>query len=278
MLRSADLHYARTRALAERAAREARKGDVALVVVRHQAAAATTVTAALSAMLAEQGTPVAPEAELAPLAFTAAPEAVSRIADKIDTNWQLDRLVQSLVLDAARAAESVSIVSRPRVGYVRYLSPPSCSRCAILAGRFYRWSAGFRRHPGCDCTHLATTDPRSEYIQNPHDLVEKGLVTGLSKADRRALADGAELNQLVNAKNGSLRRVNFGPGRTVSITDAGMTSRGIAGKRLGDLRKVDGSRYRVSGGMRLTPDSIYRVADGDRDLAMQLLKRNGYIT
>lgn len=278
MLRSADLHYARTKALAERAAREARKGDVAAVVIRHQAAAALTTTAALSAMLTEQGTPVAPEAAISPIAFTASAEAVTRMADEVDQDWQLDRLVMSLVTDAARGAESVGIVTRPRVGYVRYLSPPSCSRCAILAGRFYRWSSGFDRHPGCDCTHLPTTDPRSEFIQNPHDLVDRGLVTGLSKADRRALADGADLNQLVNAKNGSLRRVNFGPGRTVTTTTAGTTSRGIAGKRLGDLRKVEGSRYRVSGQMRLTPDSIYRAADGDRATAMRLLKLHGYIT
>lgn len=243
MLRSADLHYARTRALSERAAREARKGDVARVVVRHQAAAAATVTAALSAMLAEQGTPVPPGAALAPLAFTASPEAVTEMAAAVDQNWQLDRLVMSLVTDAARGAESVSIATRPRVGYVRYVSPPCCSRCAILAGRFYRWSSGFDRHPGCDCTHLPTTDPRSEFIQNPHDLVDKGLVTGLSKADQRALTDGADLNRLVNAKNGGLRRANFGVGRT-----------------------------------RLSPDSIYRAADGDRPTAMRLLRLHGYIT
>lgn len=278
MLRSADLHYARTRAIAQRAAREARRGDVGAVVVRHQAAAASTVTAALSAMLAEQGTPVPPEATLLPLAFTASPEAVTEMASQVDADWQFDRMVMSLVADAARGAESVSIATRPRVGYVRYLSPPSCSRCAILAGRFYRWSSGFDRHPGCDCTHLATTDPRSEFIQNPHAMVDKGLVTGLSKADRRALADGADLNQLVNAKNGSLRRVNFGPGRTVTTTTAGVTSRGIAGKSLGGLQKVDGSRYRVSNRMRLTPDSIYRAADGDRATAMRLLKAHGYIT
>jgi len=278
MLRSADLHYARTKAISERAAREARKGDVAAVVVRHQAAAASTVTAALSAMLGEQGTPVPPEATLMPLAFTASPDAVTEMAGKVDAEWQLDRLVMSLVADAARGAESVSIATRPRVGYVRYLSPPSCSRCAILAGRFYRWSSGFDRHPGCDCTHLPTTDPRSEFRQNPYDLVDRGLVTGLSKADRRALADGADLNQLVNAKNGSLRRVNFGPGRTVATTTAGTTSRGIAGKRLGDLRKVDGSRYRTSSRMRLTPDAIYQAANGDREMAMRLLSLHGYIT
>lgn len=278
MLRSADLHYARTKALAERAVREAKKGDVATVVVRHQAAAASTADAALAAMLTEQGTPVAPEAVIAPLAFTAAPESVTRMADEIEEAWRLDRLIMSLVADAAVGAMSVGIVARPRVGYVRYVSAPCCSRCAILAGRFYRWSAGFKRHPGCDCTHLPTTDPRSEYRQNPYDLVDKGLVTGLSKADMRALADGADLNQLVNFKNGSIRSVNFGPGRTVTTTNAGMTSRGIAGQRLGDLQRVDGSRYRVSQRMRLTPESIYRAANGDREVAMRLLKLHGYIT
>src|SRR5690348_18342012 len=34
------------------------------------------------------------------------------------------------------------------------LNPPSCQRCAILAGRWYRWSQGFLRHPRCDCVNL----------------------------------------------------------------------------------------------------------------------------
>lgn len=277
MLESADQHHAQTAALAQRAARQARNGDVGLVVVRHQAAAAMLATGAVTAMLAEQDTPVPPEAALAPLAFTADPETVTSIAADVGEAWRLDRLVMSLVADAARAAESVSITTRPRVGYVRYVSPPSCSRCAILAGKFYRWSEGFLRHPGCDCTHLPSTDPRSEYIQDPNELVEQGLVTGLSKADRRALADGADLNQVVNAKDGSIRRVNFGPGRTVTVTGQGTTVRGLAGGRLGDPRKVEGSRYRRSSQMRLTPDACYRVADGNREKALELLKRNGYI-
>lgn len=245
MLRSADRHYATTRALAEKAAREARRGDVAAVVIRHQATAALTATGAVTAMLAEQGTPVAPEATLVPLAFTAEPAAVTQMAASVDSQWRLDRLVLSLVADAARGAESVSIATRPRVGYVRYLSPPSCSRCAILAGRFYRWSDGFQRHPGCDCTHLATTDPRSEYRQNPHDLVEQGLVTGLSKADARALADGADLNQVVNVRS----------------KKAGLVQSGEALDRAG----------------RPTPAGIYRAAGSDRDKALSLLAQHGYI-
>lgn len=245
MLRSADLHYARTRALAERAVRESRKGDAVRVIVRHQAAAATTVTSALSAMLAEQGTPVAPDAELVPLAFTTPADSVTQMVEKADTSWRLDRLVAALVTDAARGAESVSITTRSRVGYVRYVSPPCCSRCAILAGRFYRFSSGFLRHPGCDCTHLPTTDPRSEFIQDPSDLVDKGLVRGISKADIRALDEGADLNQLVNVRSRS----------------AGLTAGGQA----------------LARGNRLTPAGVYARSGEDRAKALNLLAANGYI-
>lgn len=277
MLRSAKRHQQQTAAIAQKAVREARRGNVGGVVVRHQAAAALTATAAISAMLSEQGTPVAPEATLVPLAFTADPVVVDKMVAELDS-WRFDQLVASLVADAARAAESVSIATRPGVyGYVRVVSTPCCSRCAILAGRVYRWDADFQRHPNCDCSELPSKYPDSEFKTNPYELVDGGHVSGLSKADMRAYRDGADLNQLVNAKRGGLRRVNFGPGRTVSVTTEGTTSRGIAGKRLGNLQKVDGSRYRRSGRMRLTPDSIYKAADGDREMALRLLKRHGYI-
>jgi hypothetical protein len=246
MLKSADRHYAHTRALALRAVREARKGNAARTILRHQAAAASTVTAAISAMLAEQGTPVAPSGRLAPLAFTTAPDSLVSMLGGVEQDWQLERLVASLVADAARAAESVSIASRPRVGYVRYVSPPCCSRCAILAGRFYRWSSGFARHPGCDCTHLPTTDPRSEFRQNPHDLVARGLVRGLSKADQKALTSGADLSRLVNLRS---------------------PSAGLAPSGTGLVR-----------GRRPTPAAIYRQAGDDRDEALELLATHGYIT
>ncbi|WP_419404267.1 hypothetical protein, partial [Micrococcus sp. F3Y] len=61
---------------------------------------------------------------------------------------QLRALVKTTVTDAARVAAGADMAARPRVqGYVRMLNPPSCPRCVVLAGRFYRWNAGFRRHP-----------------------------------------------------------------------------------------------------------------------------------
>lgn len=60
----------------------------------------------------------------------------------------LDRMVLTEVADAARAATGVAIVNdRKARGWVRHVTPPSCSRCVILAGRWYRYSAGFARHP-----------------------------------------------------------------------------------------------------------------------------------
>jgi hypothetical protein len=280
MLASADRHQRITRALAQRAAREARKRvNVGAIVVRHQAAAASVVTAGVTAMLAEQQTPVPPEAALVPLAFTADPQTVDNLVADIQEAWRVERLVNSLVSDAARAAESVSITTRPGVyGFVRQVSTPCCSRCAILAGRVYRWDADFKRHPGCDCTEIPAAEPESEFMTNPHDLIEGGHVRGLSKADMKANRDGADLNQLVNYRRGGLRRVNFGPGRTITVTTEGMTSRGIAGKRLGGLKKVDGARYRQSQRMRLAPSAIYKAADGDRETALRLLKMHGYVT
>src|SRR5690606_34733998 len=66
-----------------------------------------------------------------------------------DAGYEARRVISNEIADAGRAATGVGIVSRLGVGYVRMLVPPSCSRCVILAGRYYHWSRGFRRHPNC---------------------------------------------------------------------------------------------------------------------------------
>jgi hypothetical protein len=60
----------------------------------------------------------------------------------------LDMYVETLLADAARSAAAVSLAAHTGVtGYVRVASPPCCARCGLLSGRWYRWSAGFARHP-----------------------------------------------------------------------------------------------------------------------------------
>lgn len=210
------------------------------------------MTAAAEAMLAEQSMSTAADARLNPVAFALAPQVIAASmqtidaeAEKLWTDWRFARLVSSLVQDAGRAAQGVDTATRPRVGHVRHLQLPSCSRCAVLAGRVYRHSTGFKRHPGCDCT-MVPTALDSGLTYDPQELAEQGLVTGLSRADRAALADGADFNQVANARRSP-----------------------------GDLRDASGYLSRAG---RLTPAGIYQMAGNDRAKALGLLKAAGYIT
>jgi hypothetical protein len=179
--------------------------------------------------------------------------------EQIKTDFEFDRLVESIVQDAGRAVESVETVTR-NVAHVRYVNPPCCSRCAILAGRVYRWSDGFQRHPGCDCSMIPTT-VASPLVQDPYQLLRDGQiyttrtdkktgrktqVASLSKADMAAIEQGADLGRVVNVRS----------------KKAGLLEAGHALRR----------------GGRPTPAGIYRLAGTDRDRALALLAQHGYIT
>jgi len=179
----------------------------------------------------------------------------------------LDKIVSTTVADAGRQAAGVDVTTRPGVGYVRMLNPPSCSRCLILAGRFYRWNAGFLRHPRCDCVHVAsragsTAAARDEgLVDDPYqafgDMSEAEQDKTFGKANAQAIRDGADVSQVVNAHRGMTRNGNF--------TLEGTTRRGNAGTLL------------KPGQRRMTPELIYAQAGGDRQRALQLLREHGYV-
>lgn len=250
MLRSASRHYRLSSLLARRAVSEARKvrsrGLVAVagVVVSHQAAQAVMSERAVGEMLVEQEIDSLAEAMLNSLEFTTDVATLGRMLGAAGDSG-FDRLVESIVQDAGRAAESVATAVRPDIYHVRYLSPPSCSRCAVLAGRVYRWSEGFQRHPNCDCVMIPTTVAAPNLIQDPAELMRQGLVTGLSKADAQAVADGADFAQVANVR-----------GRKAGLIESGRV---------------------LSRGGRPTPEGIYRLAS-DRAQAVELLRRYRYIT
>ena len=153
MLQTSERYYRTAARLAQRAVIMARRAATpeaaALVVMQYQATEANEAAIAATAMLAEQGLRDRPEAKIVPLAFTTGAAEVKGMLSQIETDWQFDRLVSSLVQDAGRAAQLTDVTTRPHVRHVRHLNLPSCSRCAVLAGRVYRYSEGFRRHPGC---------------------------------------------------------------------------------------------------------------------------------
>lgn len=304
-LQSARRHYARSALLGRRAVTEARKAAAAAgsaassgvvsTIALYQAASASQAPAAMAQMLAEQSIDAAAEGILNSLAFVTAADSMLTMLDQVqvdsqqDVDWQFDRLVASLVADAGRAAESVSIAATPGAGWVRYLNPPSCSRCAVLAGRIYRWSSGFDRHPGCDCVHVATNAAAAPgLITDPTDLLRNGQITGLAKADAQALSDGASWSQVINAKSGMTDVTLYG--RRAQVTTAGTTRRGAFGssdfaatagydrRSVGRRGAVANSNERTTRRARLTPKAIYDAADGDRDTAIRLLKSYGYIS
>lgn len=247
---SARRNYLLSALIAQRAAREALKvrqsfSKVLTVVLSHQMTQARTSQAAVDQMLLEQQVRVDADAILRLSEFTTEPVTLDRMLRDAQTDQEFQRIVASITQDAARAAESVSVAVRPNVAHVRFVNLPCCSRCAILAGRVYRWSDGFQRHPGCDCSMIPTT-VASPLAQDPDELARSGQVRGLSKADLQALNVGADLGRIVNVRR----------------QQAGLLEAGHALRR----------------GGRPTPAGIYRAAEGDRDVALRLLAENRYIT
>lgn len=170
----------------------------------------------------------------------------------------LETIVRTQVGDAGRVADGVAIAARPRTGWVRMLVGSSCPRCVILAGRFYRYSSGFERHPNDDCISIpAVEDTAGDYTTDPRQAFDEGRVRGLSAADEQAIRDGADMAQVVNAHQG------MSTAGGVKTTTTGTSRRGLAGQRL-------------QGAARLMPEAIYQQARS-RDEAIALLHSHGYI-
>lgn len=236
-----------------------------------------------AASLAAQSTYAAPQAFVNPAAFggfapdgrsldgmlyAAVPHTKLLIGGGMDPNAAkaaggqfLELLAKTAVADSGRAAAGVDIATRPAIGYVRMLNPPSCSRCSLLAGRFYQWNAGFQRHPGCDCIHVPAKGVeavRSEgLIHDPYEYFQ-----GLSEAEQdrvytragaQAIRDGGDIFQVVNSRRG------MKPGGLV--TSEGTTRRGNYGRGKAP---------------RLTPEGIYAQGKS-REETLRLLEKNGYI-
>jgi hypothetical protein len=233
------------------------------------------------------------------VAVTALLDSEQSLQDAFATGLAaLEMMVRTQVADAGRAADSVATVVRPAAaGYTRITDGSPCSQCAILAGRWYRWNAGFERHPSCGCQHVPTGSAPRGLTSNPmtyfRSLSAEEQDKTFGQAAAQAIRDGADISQVVNAERGMRTATLFG--RDLDITLEGTTRRGIAGQRLiaegarlagesaetvrrrtrdGDVeRTVTRQRVQIP---RLMPEEIYRNAD-DRDDAIRLLKRFGYI-
>ncbi|WP_228979698.1 hypothetical protein [Streptomyces sp. DH12] len=199
----------------------------------------------------------------------------------------LEMVTRSLIADAGRIADLAGMIARPRVvTYVRVVELPACSRCIILAGAEYSLSEGFLRHPRCNCT-LAPRRPGDTWeLASPRSLYEQMTAAqqrrAFGDAAASAIRDGADIAQVVNARRGMTTTTRYR--REVRATSEGTTRRGLYGQQRAKFEKAAGVRFGQGTGararasaVRLMPEEIYRLADGDRDHAIRLLKRNGYI-
>lgn len=256
--------------------------DLALVAVSAgQEASARLTEPYMSAVLAQTGQANDPVGMVRPSAFSGVasdgrnldallytPIVTTKIATMTGASQtdamargltRLLRITATQVQDAGRVADGVAIAARQVGGYVRILSLPSCKRCAVLAGRWYRWNAGFSRHPMCDCGAIPARENLSgDLLTDPKAAVESGQVMGLSEADTKAIvADGADVEQVINSTDG----MYTAGGR--KLTRAGTTKAGLAGQRL-------------QGSARLRPEQIYRENSTREDVRREL-RRNGYL-
>lgn len=183
-----------------------------------QLGAARDGSAYVAQALAEQGQHVAPNGQVVPEtiaglsadgraletllygAVVQAKETPGPVAARLAAAQQwLDMAVQTAVADASRDAQLVSVVARPKVRFVRMANAPCCQRCAVLAGRIYRHSEGFQRHPRCDCSMIPQT------VANP-DAAGRNIrpedVKDLTQKQRELIAkgDGSEqhFNRVIN--------------------------------------------------------------------------------
>lgn len=255
--------------------------NMVAILTAAQTGAAAVSAEGVSKQLAQSGQPdvaagiVNPEAfagtasdgrSLDGLLYGAVAHAKQAIGDGAPLQTALDMGGRFLTLvsltavsDAGREAAAAGIAARPTVGgYVRMLNAPSCSRCVILAGKFYRWNEGFRRHNRCDCIHIPSSENVAGDLRtNPYEyfkaLTPEQQEKTFGRIEARAIRDGADIYRVENI------------------------SRGVNAQ--GQLRGLGTARGKRLYGTptRMTVDDIYRTA-GHRTNAIKMLEREGYIT
>lgn len=182
-------------------------------------------------------------------------------------NALLDLMVRTAVADAGRAADQVGMVTRPAVtSYIRVVESGACSRCIVLAGREYGTSSGFARHPRCLCGMEPVTREHTPKAQDPQRVYDEMSAAqrqaAFGVAGSKAIDDGADIGQVVNARRGMATATVFG--RSVQATTEGTTKRGLAAKTV------------PKNSPRLMPEEIFRQTS-DRDHQIRLLRLHGYL-
>lgn len=267
MLNTAVEHYGRQATatalglIAARRAWEQSADRLLAVVTALQVSVAAESAAAVPAMLEEQGISPEPIAVVVPAALAGVASdgrGLASLLAQAETRAQFDMIVETQLQDVARHSAATAIAARPQVaGYVRMVNPGACSRCIVLAGKFYRWNEGFKRHPKCGCRHIpaaenAAGDAGTDPIAYFDSMSVEQQNRAFTAAGAEAIRMGADMGQVVNARRG-------------------MQTAQVAGSQV--VTTTSGSGRTP----RLMPETILAIAR-NRDDALRLLKLHGFIT
>lgn len=238
-----------------------------------------TVVPAAFAGLSSSGLPIAALSELVLFRLLADIGAGMSAADATARGLrQTLTYAGTEITDAGRTATQAQMITDTRVaGYERVVKLPACDRCIILAGRLYRFSTGFARHPRCDCTMRPVTTRQyrtADLANHPRALfdamTEAEQNSRFGAGNAAAIRAGADLSQVVNARQGAM------PVAGRWTTRSGTTNRGLAGQRMGQL--ANGGRYRRTQLARPTAGQLITDYGGrSRDELIAALRRYGYV-
>lgn len=212
--------------------------------------------------------------------------------------------VKSAMADMGRMADMNLTIGRGYKTYIRAVSPNACSRCAILAG-MYSAAIAFQRHPNCQCIAVPAPNlqraKQMNFADSPEDYFSSLSVAEQNRiftvAGAKAIRDGADIYQVVNARRGAsgiaygsrynppnpnsgarLQPVRIGtrPDGSpllVYATGEGTTRRGFFGRA--EIARGEAGHRTTT--LRLMPEQIYKMAGNNPDRARELLIRYGYI-
>jgi hypothetical protein len=210
---------------------------------------------------------------------------------------------RTAVMDSGREADRVQMFARPQYKrWVRQIGPGACSRCIQLAG-IASWQKAFARHPNCHCIAV----PAAESFDGAIETSPRAYFDQLSRAeqDRRftkagaeVIREGADISRVVNARRGALG-IKYGPrvlpgtvprdlgsvGRTIQARNIGTQEHPIhvyetvelTGKRARRQFSYGTLDRRLPKGTRLMPETIVKIARGDRARLIDLLNHYGYL-
>lgn len=178
----------------------------------------------------------------------------------------LASISSTVVTDTGRESMQLDMIARKQAGYVRVVEAGACSRCIVLAGKFFRWNKGFDRHPRCRCEHMPAKSEQwakdEGWYADPYEafrsMSAKQQQQVFGEFSARAIRDGADIFQVVNAT---------GP-KSGMYAGGRMTREGTV---RGNFRRTSPHRQ------RLTPYGIYGDGSRSRDEVLKALRENGYI-